>query len=225
MRPSGVVILVIGIIGLLLAFSVHTSLPASVHAVEVSSSQMFLLQADSMACIHEDDIRMADYYMEREDNKMLLFMLERGKCHFEANPMNVFVVKSHGGHPEWIQVRASKTDRPFWTFAFNLQGYVDNQLLPSLTQRSDFAEKNQVLVRDWLAFRNEKGWQEEAEKLILEKKISQGMTKDQVLRAWGQPLTKETRLQSGGSISIWNYKQDYKVIFSGDVVSEIRTGR
>jgi hypothetical protein len=184
-------------------------------------AQMFLLKSDSIACKHEDDIRMLEYYMERDDKKMLLFMVKEGRCWFSDRSSDVRIKKTIAAHPTWVQVQQAGEERSIWVFGWAMENYMETRVLPSLAPKADMMEKHQQITFDALGFRNEKSWQTKADRWISEHKISVGMTKDQILSSWGEPKSKESRLQPGGSVQIWNYANGYSLSFSGDILTII----
>ena len=103
-------------------------------------------------------------------------------------------------------------------------GYADNVVIPeAIAKNSALGQMENEAASDPEPSREIK--ESLLEKLISERKIYNGMTQGQVIRAWGKPLSKESRLESGGTADIWTYSQEWKIVFRHERVTEIRQGK
>lgn len=222
-----------GFFSLLMLFHIFSAVSPQPVLGEIDPGQIYSLARPALTCKFQDDMEIAARYLEREDKEMLEHLLKKGACRFDDRGLQVKIKGGSKYRIECIEVQAIGETMPFWTMAYSLDGFVDNQFLPELRAKAQAAAKkkpqeehtqsgkNQVMVEDKFAFRNSIDWQARAEKLVSERKVDIGMNKDQVQRAWGQPLKKESRLQKGGALQIWHFNQGYQIVFEDDIVKHI----
>lgn len=187
---------------------------------EIDPDQIYSLTRPAFTCKFQDDMELLDRCLERDNREMFLHLINKGSCSENNSGIQVTVKSISKYKPSCVEVVPIGEKTRFWTFAFNLVGFVDNQLLPEIRSKHEDQpppeDKSQTAVLDPYAYRSGKEWQDRAEKLIAERKIEVGMTKGQVIRAWGEPKSKESRLGKGGSLQIWYYDSGHQVVFQSD---------
>lgn len=120
------------------------------------------------------------------------------------------VIESEGTRVGFLMIGPSSVDiyesHPEWTWAL-CRAVADSRVSMSLAERypswpiETLSLVSNGTLDEWEAARHpEWEWRQ-----IAQRRVQIGMTTDEVLRSWGEPRSKTTRITVSGRVEIWQY--------------------
>ncbi len=87
------------------------------------------------------------------------------------------------------------------------------------------AEERYLKTKPGQVWAKHKDWSREVCRLIADRQIAIGMTKDQVRAAWGRPQSVNSTVYASGTHEQWVYGAGQYVYFEGDVMTTLQQSK